>query len=142
MLASLPLVGSEKRLIRETKKAKAVAWTHWFGTKPSAYFRWHLQFHTAETLLAQMAFLDPEERVLFNVDVRKLDQDRHAELNMYGVGRFFFGLDLLAPDDNVQQILPLNSMERGDDLKFAMKAKFQKQDLASFTSAVVNGQKF
>ena len=63
---------------------------------------------------------------------------------MYGVGKFYCGLDLLPPDDSLQQILKLNSLESNHDLKFALKSvtHFKRQDLNQFYSGVLDNSKF
>ena len=43
-----------------------------------AYFRYHNKYNATEKLFALMKNLDSEESVLYNVDLRKLDQSKHA----------------------------------------------------------------
>lgn len=63
---------------------------------------------------------------------------------MYGVGRFYRGLDLISPLDDMQQILQLNSLNLNQDVKFALNyaRKIKKRDLSDFTAAVLNNEKF
>jgi len=49
-----------------------------------------------------MKFLDEEESVTFNVDMRKYNQKDHAKLFNYGIGKYFFGFDLLSPHDDLK----------------------------------------
>ena len=37
------------------------------------YFRWHNQYRDSTKLIELLQYLDPEEIVLFDVDIRKLD---------------------------------------------------------------------
>ena len=41
---------------------------------------------------------------------------------MYGLGKYYCGLDLLPPSDQLQQILKLNSLENNHDRNFAKRA--------------------
>ena len=85
--------------------------------------------------------MNPEEAELFDIDLRRLDLVLHAKQSMYGVGKYYNGLDLLPPGDPLQQILKLNSLDYNHDIKFAMKSvkNFKERDLAKFTQAVLNG---
>ena len=63
---------------------------------------------------------------------------------MYGIGKYYCGLDLLAPMDPLKQVLKLNSLDFNHDIKFAVKstANLPKKDLGDYTSAVLNASKF
>lgn len=53
-------------------------------------------------------YLNSEEQELFDIDLRKMDNVMHAYHNIYGVGKYINNLDLLPPNDDLQQILQLN----------------------------------
>lgn len=63
---------------------------------------------------------------------------------MYGVGKFYCGLDLLPPDDPLQQIMKLNGLDSNHDLKFALKSvqNFRRQDLNEYYDGVLDNSKF
>ena len=63
-----------------------------------SYFRWHNEIHETKTLLSLIKFMSPEEADLFDIDLRKIDMDIHAQYFMYGVGKYYQHLDLLPPD--------------------------------------------
>lgn len=75
---------------------------HHISTETVGFFRWHICYHLTEKLHAMMKFLDEEESVLFNVDMRKYNQVTHAKLFNYGIGKYFFGFDLLSPLDDLK----------------------------------------
>ena len=68
----------------------------------------------------------------------------HSKQSLYGIGKYYNGLDLLPPNDPLQQILKLNSLDYNHDIKFALKSikNFKSKDLSKFTPAVLNGLKF
>ena len=121
---------------------------------PAVKLSWIINFFGAEVvnfvviwmffvqkLLDLIQYLNPEEAELFDIDLRRLDLVLHAKQSMYGVGKYYNGLDLLPPGDPLQQILKLNSLDYNHDIKFAMKSvkNFKERDLAKFTQAVLNG---
>ena len=112
------------------------------NVKTLGYFRWHEKFNKSDKLLGLMKYLDAEERELFNVDVKNLDQIRHGQIFEYGIGRYYMNLDLQSPTGDMQQILPLNQIALGEDLKFAMKTKMQPLNTNSFKATILSNQKF
>ena len=63
---------------------------------------------------------------------------------MYGVGKYYFGLDLLPPDDPLQQIVKMNSLEFNHDIKFALDCvtSFIPKDLRDFFPALKHNTRF
>ena len=122
------------------KKFKMMQVNKQIMTKTIGYFRWHNLIHDTTKLLSLMNYLDPEESEIFDVDLRKLDNALHAKIYMYGIGKYYCGLDILPPMDPLQQVLKLNSLDFNHDIKFALKStsNFKKQDLCNFTGAVPN----
>ena len=51
--------------------------------------------------------MHPDEKELFDIDIRKLDHEKHALVNAYGIAKYINGQDLLPPDDDLQQIFQL-----------------------------------
>ena len=68
-------------------------------TETIGYFRWHNLIHDTTKLLGLMTLLDPVEAELFDVDLSKINMDNHAKNYMYGIGKYYNGLDLLPPKD-------------------------------------------
>ena len=114
------------------------------NTEIIGHFRFKRETHRVDKLLTRHSQLSPEEQELFNIDVRTIDLLYHAKEMMYGTGRFFNNSDLLPPGGSLQQILKLNSLEFNHDVKFALRGikNFNRLDLATFSDAVMNGQKF
>ena len=88
--------------------------------------------------------MSPEEADLFDIDLRKIDLLLHAKYFQYGIGKFYNNLDILPPDAPLQQILQLNSINFGQDLKSSLQstAGMRNRDLKEFTQAVLNAPKF
>lgn len=84
------------------------------------YFRWHNQIDRVDNLLGLIKHLDEEEAELFDVDLRHIDNEMSAKTYMYGVGKYYCGLDLISPIEDLQQIVKLNSLSTGHDVRFAM----------------------
>ena len=55
--------------------------------------------HDCTKALDLMTYLDEREAEIFDVDLRKLDNALHAKVYMYGVGKYYCGLDILSPMD-------------------------------------------
>lgn len=104
-LAELPYIGSKDKLMMEMKKYKMLAVNHEIMTKTIGHFRWHNEKHELNKLLSLISTLSPEEQELFDVDLRKLNQSEHAKIFMYGVGKYYGGLDLIPHDDDLRQVL-------------------------------------
>lgn len=143
-LNSIPYLGSEKRMMDEQKKIKMKLTTAQITTKTLGYFRWHNEIHETRNLLGMIRFLSREEADLFDVDIRRIDMRQHAQVFMYGVGKYYCGLDILPPDDPQQQILKLNCIDYNHDIKFALDSvvQFKKQDLGAYFSSTLDNSKF
>ena len=81
------------------KRLKMMQVNNKIMTQTIGYFRWHNLIHDTTKLLNLMTYLDPTEAELFDVDLRKLDNGLHAQVYMYGVGKYYCGLDILPPQD-------------------------------------------
>jgi len=68
----------------------------------------------------------------------------HAKIFMYGVGKYYQGLDLIPHDDDLKQVLQLNSLDYNHDIKFALKcaSSYKQRDLSEFASSVLDSKKF
>ena len=53
---------------------------------------------------------------------------------MYGVGKYYNRLDLIPHNDDLKQVLQLNSLDYNHDIKFALKntQNFRNKDLLDF----------
>jgi hypothetical protein len=91
-------------------------------TKTLGYFRWYNSFSDSTKTLSLCSHLDEEEKELFDVDLRKVDPELNAQIFMYGVGKYYCGLDILPPNDQLRQILKLNSIDYNHDIKFALRS--------------------
>jgi len=78
------------------------------------------------------------------VDILKLDTTLHAHNYVYGIGKFFMGLDLLPPHDDLKQIIQLNSFGYCHDLRFAFSKRrsVAQKDLSVFSKGVLSQEKF
>ena len=52
-------------------------------------------------MLGLIEHLDDEEAELFELDLRKVQNNVHGKLFMYGVGKFYCGNDLISPVDDL-----------------------------------------
>ena len=91
-------------------------------TKVLGYFRWHNIFSDSTATLSLIGCLSAQEQQIFDLDLRKLDLNAHAQIFMYGVGKYYCGLDLLPPDDPLKQVLKLSAIDYNYDIKFALKS--------------------
>ena len=66
--------------------------------------------------------MDAEEAEIFDIDLRNIDHNLHANVFMYGVGKYYCGLDILPPMDPLKQVLKLNSLDLNHDIKFSLKS--------------------
>jgi len=66
------------------------------------FFRRHNQIHDNKKLLSLINYLNPEEAELFDIDIPKIDLILHSKQSLYGVGKYYNGLDLLPPNDPLQ----------------------------------------
>ena len=66
--------------------------------------------------------MDAEEAEIFDIDIRNIDNNLHAQTFMYGVGKYYCGLDILPPNDSLKQVLKLNSLDLNHDIKFSLKS--------------------
>lgn len=139
---SLPYIGNEDKMMFEMKKLKMNMVNFEIINKILGYFRWHTQRQSADRLLTLIPLLSVEERDMFDVDFRKLDMVKHAQTYVYGIGRYYCGLDLLPPGHEIQQVLKLNTLDWNHDMKFASGANVKEIDLQSFSANVLNAQKF
>ena len=85
--------------MHEMKRLKMMHVNNKIMTQTIGYFRWHNLIHDTTKLLNLMTYLDPVEAEMFDVDLRKLDNALHAQVYMYGVGKYYCGLDILPPQD-------------------------------------------
>ena len=131
-------------MMQEIKRFKMMAVNKKIITETLGYFRWHNLHHDMTKLLGLIQYLSPEEAEIFDIDLRKLNFPLHAKVFMYGVGKYYSGLDILSPMDPLKQVLKLNSLDFNHDIKFALKAttSFAMKDLGNYSQAVLNGQKF
>ena len=65
--------------------------------------------------------MDEEEAELFDLDLRKVNNDKAAKTYMYGVGRYYCELDLISPKDDFQPAFKLSGLNTGHDIRFALK---------------------
>lgn len=126
------------------KVMKLIMTDYFIQVNTFGYFRWHNCIHDTTQLLAMMKYLNAEEAELFNIDLRKLDTSKHAQLFAYGVGKHYQGHDILPPDDDLQQILRVNNISFNHDINFARKSleKIKQKDLLDYTQTVLSPQKF
>jgi hypothetical protein len=143
-MQNLPYVGDKQKAKNTLKRLGMAHVNYKLVIDIIQFFRWHNQFHEIKKLLSLMNYLNPEEAELFDVDVRKIDLALHAKQSLYGIGKYYNGLDLLPPNDPLQQILKLNSLDYNHDIKVALNAikNFKSQDLSKFTQSILNAQKF
>ena len=77
------------------------------------------------------------------MDMRKvnLNHPSHAKVYMYGIGRFYNGLDLLSPYDDLQQVQRRHMLDYSHDLKFSVTKMLNNstRDLKGFRDAIING---
>lgn len=85
--------------MEELRKLKMKLTTFEITTKTLGYFRWKDSIHVTKKLLGMIKYQSSEDVDLFDIDIRKIDMPLHAKVFMYGVGKFYCGLDLLPPSD-------------------------------------------
>lgn len=66
------------------------------------YFAYHNEIHETKKLLSLIPHMHPDEKVLFDFDISKLDLTEHAMVNAYGIAKYYNGQDLLPHDDDLQ----------------------------------------
>ena len=98
-LASLPYLRDEDKMKFEMKKMNMRDVNKKIMTKTLGYFRWHNLLHDVTKLLGLIRHLDHEESEIFDIDLRRVDNTLHAKVYMYGVGKYYCGLDILPPMD-------------------------------------------
>lgn len=86
-------------MMAEMKKLKMMNVNNKIMTETLGYFRWHNLIHDTTKLLGLINHLSPEEAEIFDIDLRKVDNPLHAQVYMYGVGKYYCGLDILPPMD-------------------------------------------
>lgn len=101
-LHGLPLIGDKKKKMQELKRLNYAMRNFAINEKTFSYFRYHNQIHDTTKLFQLWQHVDASERELFDFDSRKVDPVLLGRLNMYGVGRFYRGIDLVSPADDLQ----------------------------------------
>lgn len=99
-IAGMPYIGSEEHQFKEEQKLKALKKSYKVSRHTLGYFKMHSQIDTIDKLLGLIDHLDEEEAEIFNIDLRKVNNIEHVKLSLYGVGRYYCGLDLVSPLDD------------------------------------------
>jgi len=98
---ALPFFGNEKLKLQEQKRLFGLMISYHLLTTTLGYFRHHNQFCLVDKMLGLIEHLDDEEAELFELDLRKVQNNVHGKLFMYGVGKFYCGNDLISPVDDL-----------------------------------------
>ena len=122
LMTQLPVIGSPAMTKTVRVMAKKTRSAHNISnqktTKLVKATPWY--FDAKETCKV-VDLMSPEEQREFNHDIRKLDMRLAGELLTYGTAKFYFNLNLICPTSDLQQIIQLNNIEYGHDLKFISK---------------------
>ena len=68
----------------------------------------------------------------------------NAKNFQYGLGRYYYNLDILPPQDPLQQIIKKNSLDFNEDIVFAVRGnkQFKQKNLKQFTESVLDQARF
>lgn len=80
---------------------------------------WIYQSVTADYILATMS---PEDKLVFPIDVRRINWSECFQLFAYGIRRFFIKEDIVGPQMRYEQLINKNQLEFAHDLKTAYRS--------------------
>ena len=92
---------SQEKRQQEEKILKGMAISIEVTRKTLLHLRSHNHIDRIDNLLGMIQLLDEEEAEIFDLDLRKIDNNKSAKTYMYGVGRYYCGLDLISPSDDM-----------------------------------------